>query len=102
MDKSIENLKPLFNYVIVMRDETQEKSKGGILIADTSKEKPSTGVVIGVGDGIPATETGEIIPTGFEIGDKVLFPRFIGTEIEWGKETLYVMKNTDIMAKIKE
>lgn len=98
----MDKLKPLFNYVIVQRDETQEKSKGGILIADTSQEKPSTGTVVGVGDGIYATDTGELLPVGFSVGDRVLFPRFIGQEIEWGNEKLYVLRNTDIMAKIKE
>lgn len=95
-------LKPLFNYVLVKKDQTQEKSQGGILIADTSKEKPSTGVVIAVGDGLPATETGILIPTGFKEGERVLFPRFIGVDVEFDGEKYYMLRSTDIMAKIEE
>lgn len=95
-------LKPLFNYVLVKKDQTQEKSQGGIIIADTSKEKPSTGIVIAVGEGIPATETGVLIPTGFKEGDHVLFPRFIGIDVEFENEKYYMLRATDIMAKIEE
>lgn len=95
-------LEPLFNYVLVRPDKQQERSAGGIITADVSKEKPCTGTVLSVGPGMFAEDTGELIPMIVKENDRVLFPRFIGIPIEWGNENLYMMKSTDIMAIIRE
>lgn len=94
-------LKPCFDYIFVKRDDTKERSTGGIYIADTSKEKPSTGIVVAVGTGAYAKDTGKLIPMDVNVGDKVLFPRLIGIDTEWEGQKLIIMKSTDIMAKIE-
>jgi len=95
-------LKPMFDYVLVRRDEVQEKTSGGLIVADAAKEKPSTGTVVASGDGIITDKSyPERIPTGFKKGDRILFPRFMGMEVEWDGETLFMLKAENIMAKIE-
>lgn len=95
-------LKPMFDYVLVRRDEVQEKTAGGLIVADSAKEKPSTGTVIDTGDGIITDKSyPNRIPTGFKAGDRVLFPRFMGMEVEWDGEQLFMLKADNIMAKIE-
>jgi len=91
--------RPLHDRVVVKRIDAEEKSKGGIIIPDTAKEKPSQGEVVAVGPG-GRDEGGKIIPPGVKAGDKVLFGKWSGTEVTLDGEDLLIMKESDIMGVI--
>ena len=90
-------VKPLHDRVIVKRIEEEEKTKGGIIIPDTAKEKPIEGKVIAVGDG-KTTEDGKKIPLQVKKGDRVLFGKYAGTEIQLDGEEHLIMREDDIGA----
>src|SRR4051812_37242118 len=90
------NFRPLHDRVVVKRIVANEKTKGGIIIPDSAKEKPSEGEVIGVGPG-GRDEAGKLIPIDIKVGDKVLFGKWSGTEIKLDGEELLIMKESDIM-----
>ena len=92
--------RPLHDRVVVKRIDAEEKSKGGIIIPDTVKEKPSQGQVIAVGPG-GRDEAGKIIPPDVKTGDKVLFGKWSGTEVVLDGEDLLIMKESDIMGIIE-
>jgi len=94
------NLKPLHDRVLVKRLEGEEKTKGGIIIPDTAKEKPSEGKVIAVGPGA-RDDSGKLIPPGVKKGDKILFGKWSGTEVKLDGEDLLIMKESDIMGIIE-
>lgn len=94
-------LKPVQDRVLVKREDAEEKTSGGIIIPDTSKEKPSKGVVVAIGDGA-RDEKGNIIPMTLKVGDKVFFTKWGGTEIKIDNEDLLIMKESDILAIIEE
>ncbi|MBO4956776.1 MAG: co-chaperone GroES [Rickettsiales bacterium] len=94
-------LKPIQDRVLVKREDAEEKTSGGIIILDTSKEKPSKGVVVAVGDGA-RDEKGNIIPMTLKVGDKVFFTKWGGTEVKIDNEDLLIMKESDILAIIEE
>jgi chaperonin GroES len=91
--------RPLHDRVVVKRIDAEEKSKGGIIIPDTAKEKPSQGEVIAVGPG-GRDEAGKIIKPDVKAGDKVLFGKWSGTEVTLDGEELLIMKESDIMGVI--
>ena len=91
--------RPLHDRVVVKRIDADEKSKGGIIIPDTAKEKPSEGQVIAVGPG-GRDESGKIIAPDVKTGDKVLFGKWSGTEVTLDGEELLIMKESDIMGVI--
>ena len=91
--------RPLHDRVVVKRVDAEEKSKGGIIIPDTVKEKPSEGEVVAVGPG-GRDEAGKLIPIGVKSGDRVLFGKWSGTEIKLDGEELLIMKESDIMGVI--
>ena len=91
--------RPLHDRVVVKRVDAEEKSKGGIIIPDTAKEKPSEGEVIAVGPG-GRDESGNIIKPGLKEGDRVLFGKWSGTEVKLDGEELLIMKESDIMGVI--
>jgi len=91
--------RPLHDRVVVKRITAEEKSKGGIIIPDSAKEKPSEGQVIAVGPG-GRDEAGKLIPIDIKVGDKVLFGKWSGTEIKLDNEELLIMKESDIMGVI--
>src|ERR1700692_3583482 len=91
--------RPLHDRVVVKRVSAEEKSKGGIIIPDTVKEKPSEGEVVAVGPG-GRDESGKIIPIGLKSGDRGLFGKWSGTEIKLDGEELLIMKESDIMGVI--
>jgi chaperonin GroES len=91
--------RPLHDRVVVRRLEGEEKTKGGIIIPDTAKEKPSQGEVIAVGPG-GRDESGTIVPPDVKAGDKVLFGKWSGTEVVLEGEDLLIMKESDIMGVI--
>jgi len=93
------SFKPLHDRVAIKPIEQEEKTKGGIIIPDSAKEKPMQGIVTAVGSGI-RNEKGEAHPLELKIGDKVLYGKWAGTEIEIKGEKLIVMKENDIMGII--
>ena len=90
------NFRPLHDRVLVRRIEAEEKTAGGIIIPDTAKEKPSQGEVIAVGPG-GRDEAGKLIPIDIEVGDRVLFGKWSGTEVKIDGQELLIMKESDIM-----
>ena len=92
--------RPLHDRVVVKRIDAEEKSKGGIIIPDTAKEKPSQGQVVAVGPG-GRDEAGKIIPPDVKAGDRVLFGKWSGTEVKLDNEDLIIMKESDIMGIVE-
>jgi chaperonin GroES len=93
--------KPLHDRVVVKRVEQEEKTKGGIIIPDTAKEKPQEGEVIAVGPG-GRNEDGELIPLDVKAGDRVLFGKWSGTEVKIDGEDLLIMKESDLLGIIEK
>jgi chaperonin GroES len=93
-----ENMKfrPLHDRILVRRVESDERTKGGIIIPDTAKEKPQEGEVIATGPGA-RNEQGEIVALDVKPGDRVLFGKWSGTEIRLDGEDLLIMKESDVM-----
>lgn len=98
---SVEKVKPLHDRVVVKRALEEEKTKGGIVIPDTAKEKPIKGEVVAVGTG-KILESGEIRPPVIKVGEKVLFGKYSGTEVKFNDEEYIVMREDDIMATIED
>ena len=91
--------RPLHDRVVVKRLDSEEKTKGGIIIPDTAKEKPQEGLVVAVGPGA-RNEHGEIIPLEVKAGDKILFGKWSGTEVKIDGDELLIMKESDILGII--
>ena len=94
------NLRPLHDRVLVRRLEGEEKTKGGIIIPDTVKEKPMEGKVEAVGKGV-RTEEGKIVPLDVKKGDRILFGKWSGTEVKLNGQDLLIMKESDILGIIE-
>ena len=92
--------RPLHDRVVVRRIEAEEKTAGGIIIPDTAKEKPQQGEVIAVGPGA-RDESGRVQPLDVQVGDRVLFGKWSGTEVKIGGEDLLIMKESDIMGVLE-
>ena len=92
--------RPLHDRVVVRRLEEEERTKGGIIIPDTAKEKPQQGEVIAVGPGA-RDEKGQIQPLDVKAGDRVLFAKWGGTEVKIDGEELLIMKESDIMGVLE-
>ena len=90
---------PLHDRVLVKRIEEEEKTKGGILIPDTAKEKPAEGIIIAVGSG--KKDGDKIIPLEVKESDRVLFSKYAGTEVRINGEEHLIMREEDIIALIK-
>jgi len=93
-------IRPLQDRVIVKRLEEEEKTKGGIIIPDTAKEKPQEGKIVAVGKG-KITEDGKVIPLDVKVGDKILFGKYSGTEIKIEGEEHLIMREEDILGIIE-
>lgn len=91
---------PLHDRVVVKRLEGEEKTKGGIIIPDTAKEKPQEGRVIAVGPG-RLDKDGKRMPLDVKVGDRVLFARWAGTEVKIDGEEHIIMKEDDILGVIE-
>jgi chaperonin GroES len=91
--------RPLHDRVVVRRVESEEKTKGGIIIPDTAKEKPQEGEIIAVGSGA-RDENGKLVPLDVKAGDRILFGKWSGTEVKLNGEDLLIMKESDIMGVI--
>jgi len=93
--------RPLHDRVVVKRIEEEQKTKGGIIIPDTAKEKPMQGEILAVGPGA-RNEKGDLIPLGVQVGDRVLFGKWSGTEVKLDGDELLIMKESDIMGVLEE
>ncbi len=93
--------RPLHDRVVVRRIDAEEKTKGGIIIPDTAKEKPQEGEVIAVGPGA-RDESGKIQALDVKAGDRILFGKWSGTEVKIDGEELLIMKESDIMGVIEQ
>jgi chaperonin GroES len=91
--------KPLHDRVLVRRIEGEDKTKGGLIIPDTAKEKPAEGLIISVGEGA-RKDSGELITPSVKAGDKILFGKWSGTEVKLDGEDLLIMKESDILGII--
>ncbi len=90
------SFRPLHDRVLVRRVKEEEKSKGGIIIPDTVKEKPQEGKIIAVGSGT-RSEDGKVTPLDVKAGDRILFGKWSGTEVTIDGEELIIMKESDIL-----
>ena len=93
------NFRPLHDRVVVRRVESEAKTKGGIIIPDTAKEKPHECEIVAVGSGA-RDESGKIVALDVKVGDRILFGKWSGTEVKLDGEDLLIMKEADIMGII--
>ena len=93
--------RPLHDRVVVRRIDAEEKTKGGIIIPDTAKEKPQEGEVVAVGPGA-RDESGRVNALDVKAGDRVLFGKWSGTEVKIDGDELLIMKESDIMGVLEE
>ena len=91
---------PLHDRVLVRRVDAEEKTKGGIIIPDTAKEKPQEGEVVAAGTGTKSEKDGSVTPLDVKAGDKILFGKWSGTEVKVDGEDLLIMKESDILGVI--
>ncbi|MBB5577658.1 MULTISPECIES: co-chaperone GroES [Rhizobium] len=94
------SFRPLHDRILIRRVESEEKTKGGIIIPDTAKEKPQEGEVIAVGPGA-RSDAGQIQALDVKAGDRILFGKWSGTEIKINGEDLLIMKESDVMGIIE-
>jgi chaperonin GroES len=92
--------RPLHDRVVVRRLDAEEKTKGGIIIPDTVKEKPQEGEIVAVGPG-GRDEKGKLVPLDLKKGDKILFGKWSGAEVKIDGEELLIMKESDVMGVIE-
>lgn len=92
--------RPLHDRVVVRRLDQEEKTKGGIIIPDTAKEKPQEGEVVAVGPGA-RDEHGQLVPLDVKVGDRVLFGKWSGTEVKIDDQEVVIMKESDIMGVLE-
>jgi chaperonin GroES len=100
MERIFMKFRPLHDRVVVRRLEGEEKTKGGIIIPDTAKEKPQEGEIIAVGSGA-RDESGKLVPLDVKAGDRILFGKWSGTEVKIDGEDLLIMKESDIMGVLE-
>lgn len=93
-------LKPLQDRILVKRVEEEEKTKGGIIIPDTAKEKPAEGKVVAVGNG-KLSDDGKRIPMGLKEGDRILFGKYAGTEVKIEGQEYLIMREDDVLGVIE-
>ncbi len=94
------NIRPLHDRLVVQREPEERKSPGGIVIPDTASEKPTFGKVIAVGQG-KILDNGQVRPLDIQVGDRVLFGKYSGTEVKVDNQELVVMREEDVMAVVE-
>ncbi|MCS7180506.1 MAG: co-chaperone GroES [bacterium] len=94
-------IRPLGDRVVVEPLEAEEKTKGGIILPDTAKEKPQEGKVVAVGKG-KVNEKGELVPMEVKVGDKVLYGKYSGTEVTVDEKQYIILREDDILAIVEE
>lgn len=90
------NIRPLYDRVVVKRIEEQETKIGGLFIPDTAKEKPQEGEVVAVGKG-KRLEDGKVVPLDVQVGDRILFGKYSGSEIKLDGEEYLIMREDEIL-----
>ncbi|HOP73551.1 MAG TPA: co-chaperone GroES [Bacillota bacterium] len=95
------NIKPLGERIVIKVLESEEKTKSGIVLPDTAKEKPQMGIVKAVGNG-KLLDNGQRVALDVKVGDKVLFAKYAGTEVKLDGEEFMVLKESDILAIVSE
>jgi chaperonin GroES len=93
-------IRPLQDRVIVQRVQEEERTKGGIIIPDTAKEKPQEGKIVAVGKG-KANDDGKVTPLDVKVGDRILFGKYSGSEIKLEGEELLIMREDDILGVLE-
>ena len=93
--------RPLHDRVVVKRVESDTKTKGGIIIPDTAKEKPQEGEIVAVGPG-GRDDSGKIVPLDVKAGDRILFGKWSGTEVKIDGDEFIIMKESDVMGVIEK
>ncbi|MEI6986252.1 MAG: co-chaperone GroES [Rhodospirillaceae bacterium] len=93
--------RPLHDRVVVKRLESDQKTKGGIIIPDTAKEKPQEGEIVAVGPG-GRDDSGKVIPLDVKAGDRILFGKWSGTEVKIDGDEFLIMKESDIMGIVEK
>ena len=93
-------IRPLQDRVLVKRIDEEEKTKGGIIIPDTAKEKPQEGKVVAAGKG-KANENGKVVPLDVKVGDRILFGKYSGSEIKLGGKEHLILREEDILGIIE-
>jgi chaperonin GroES len=93
--------RPLHDRVVIRRVEEEQKTKGGLIIPDTAKEKPMQGEVLAVGPGT-RNDKGDLAPMSVQVGDRVLFGKWSGTEVKLDGDELLIMKESDLMGVLEE
>ena len=94
------NLQPLDDRLVVRPSDSEETTASGLVIPDTAKEKPQQGEVLAVGPGRRADSTGELIPLDVQVGDKVVYSKYGGTEFTVDGEDLLILTSRDVLAKV--
>jgi len=94
-------IRPLGDRVVVEPLEAEEKTKGGIILPDTAKEKPQEGKVVAVGKG-KVSDKGEVVPMEVKVGDKVLYGKYSGTEVTVDDKQYIILREDDILAIVEE
>jgi chaperonin GroES len=94
------NIRPLGDRILVKRIQEEEKTKGGIIIPDTAKEKPQEGRVVAVGKG-KTTEDGKLLPPDVKAGDRILFGKYAGSEIKLEGEEHLILREDDILGVLE-
>jgi chaperonin GroES len=92
--------RPLHDRVVIRRVEEEQKTKGGLIIPDTAKEKPMQGEILAVGPGA-RSEKGDLTPMSVQAGDRVLFGKWSGTEVKLDGDELLIMKESDLMGVLE-
>ena len=95
------NFRPLHDRVVVRRLDSEEKTKGGIIIPDTAKEKPQEGTVLAVGPG-RIDDNGQRVPLDVKVGDTVIYSKYGGTEVKYNNEEYLVLSARDVLAVIEK
>ena len=95
------SFRPLHDRVLVKRVKEEEKTKGGIIIPDTAKEKPQEGKIVAVGSGVRGDD-GKVTPLDVKAGDRVLFGKWSGSEVTIEGEELIIMKESDILGIVEK
>ena len=93
--------RPLHDRVAVKRVEEEQRTKGGLIIPDTAKEKPMQGEVLAVGPGA-RDEDGDLVPMSVQVGDRVLFGKWSGTEVKIDDEEVLIMKEADLLGVLED
>jgi chaperonin GroES len=96
------NLQPLDDRIVVRPNESEETTASGLVIPDSAKEKPQQGEVLAVGPGRRAEQSGELIPLDVQVGDKVVYSKYGGTEIAVDGEDLLILNSRDVLAKLSK